>query len=84
MCRAAARRFANVVSTDYVPQLLEQGRNRAAGDRLPIDFQVADAEDLPFDDGSFDVALSTFGVMFAPNPARPGVPQWEAGALRRP
>jgi SAM-dependent methyltransferase len=67
---AAARRFANVVSTDYVPQLLEQGRKRAAGDRLPIDFKVADAEDLPFDDGSFDVALSTFGVMFAPNHER--------------
>ncbi len=64
---AAARRFAEVVSTDYVPELLEQGRQRAAGDRLEIEFQVADAEALPFDDESFDVALSTFGVMFAPN-----------------
>lgn len=64
---AAARRFANVTSTDYVPELLEQGRKRAAGDRLPIEFQVADAEALPFTDESFDVVLSTFGVMFAPN-----------------
>jgi ubiquinone/menaquinone biosynthesis C-methylase UbiE len=67
---AAARRFADVTSTDYVPELLEQGRKRAAGDRLSIEFQVADAEDLPFADGSFDVALSTFGVMFAPNQDR--------------
>lgn len=64
---AAARRFANVTSTDYVPELLEQGRKRAAGDRLPMEFQVADAEALPFTDETFDVVLSTFGVMFAPN-----------------
>lgn len=64
---AAARRFADVISTDYVPQLLEQGRRRAAGDRLALEFHLADAEDLPFADGSFDVALSTFGVMFAPH-----------------
>jgi len=67
---AAARRFAEVTSTDYVPELLEQGRKRAAGDRLLIEFQVADAEDLPFADGSFDAVLSTFGVMFAPNQER--------------
>jgi ubiquinone/menaquinone biosynthesis C-methylase UbiE len=67
---AAARRFAEVTSTDYVPALLEQGRRRADGDDLPITFQVADAERLPFDDASFDVALSTFGVMFAPDQER--------------
>jgi len=67
---AAARRFADVTSTDYVPGLLEQGRVRAEADRLPITFEVADAEQLPFPDASFDVALSTFGVMFAPNQAR--------------
>ena len=67
---AAARRFADVTSTDYVPALLEQGRVRAEADRLPIAFEVADAEKLPFADASFDVALSTFGVMFAPNQAR--------------
>jgi ubiquinone/menaquinone biosynthesis C-methylase UbiE len=67
---AAARRFAEVTSTDYVPELLEQGRRRAEADRLDITFQVADAERLPFPDASFDVALSTFGVMFAPNQAR--------------
>ncbi len=67
---AAARHFADVTSTDYVPELLEQGRLRAEADRLPMTFQVADAEALPFDDESFDVALSTFGVMFAPNQAR--------------
>lgn len=64
---AAARRFAEVMSTDYVLELLEQGRARAAGDRLPMEFKVADAEDLPFEADRFDVVLSTFGVMFAPN-----------------
>lgn len=67
---AAARRFADVTSTDYVPALLDQGRIRAAADRLQIAFQPADAERLPFPDGSFDVVLSTFGVMFAPDQPR--------------
>ena len=64
---AAARRFADVVSTDYVGALLEGGRRRAEADRLPVTFQEADAEALPFADASFDVVLSTFGVMFTPN-----------------
>jgi ubiquinone/menaquinone biosynthesis C-methylase UbiE len=64
---AAARRFANVTSTDYVGALLERAKDRAAAEHLPVTFQVADAEALPFADGSFDVALSTFGVMFTPN-----------------
>jgi SAM-dependent methyltransferase len=64
---AAARRWADVTSTDYVAALLERGRARAAADRLPVAFQEADAEDLPFADGSFDVVLSVFGVMFTPN-----------------
>jgi ubiquinone/menaquinone biosynthesis C-methylase UbiE len=64
---AAARRFADVVSTDYVGALLERGRERAEADRLPVTFQEADAEALPFADASFDVVLSTFGVMFTPN-----------------
>ena len=64
---AAARRFANVVSTDYVGALLERGRERAKADRLPVTFQEADAEALPFADASFDTVLSTFGVMFTPN-----------------
>ena len=64
---AAARRFAEVTSTDYVPALLEQGLRRAEAERLLITSQVADAERLPFADASFDVALSTYGVMFAPN-----------------
>jgi ubiquinone/menaquinone biosynthesis C-methylase UbiE len=67
---AAARRFAEVTSTDYVPALLEQGRRRADAERLAITFQVADAERLPFPDESFDVVLSTYGVMFAPNQGR--------------
>jgi ubiquinone/menaquinone biosynthesis C-methylase UbiE len=67
---AAARRFAEVVSTDYVPELLEQGRRRAEAERLAVTFRAADAEQLPFPDESFDVALSTFGVMFAPNQER--------------
>ena len=64
---AAARRFAEVVSTDYVASLLDQARERAKADRLPVTFQEADAEALPFDDASFDVVLSTFGVMFTRN-----------------
>ena len=64
---AAARRFAEVVSTDYVASLLARGRERAAADRLPVIFQEADAENLPFPAASFDVVLSTFGVMFTPN-----------------
>ncbi|CAM5220573.1 putative protein [Castellaniella defragrans] len=64
---AAARRFAQVTSTDYVSELLAQGRARAAAERLSVSFQEADAEALPFADGCFDVVLSTFGVMFAPN-----------------
>jgi ubiquinone/menaquinone biosynthesis C-methylase UbiE len=67
---AAARRFADVTSTDYVPELLEQGLRRAEADGLPMLTRVADAEDLPFADGEFDVALSTFGVMFAPDQKR--------------
>lgn len=67
---AAARRYADVVSTDYVPALLEQGRRRAEAEGLPVRFREADAEDLPFPHGEFDVALSTFGVMFAPNQER--------------
>src|SRR5262245_17373337 len=64
---AAARRFVEVVSTDYVGSLLVRGRERAAADRLPVTFQEADAENLPFPAASFDVVLSTFGVMFTPN-----------------
>jgi len=67
---AAARRFASVTSTDYVPQLLEKGAARAKAEGLDIEFQVADAEALPFYDGTFDVVLSTFGVMFTPEHAK--------------
>jgi ubiquinone/menaquinone biosynthesis C-methylase UbiE len=67
---AAARRWCDVTSTDYVPALLEDGRRRAKADRLSIRFQEADAERLPFADGAFDVVLSSFGVMFAPNHPR--------------
>ena len=68
---AAARRWCEVTSTDYVPALLERGRERAAAERLHgIDFQEADVEALPYDDASFDAVLSTFGCMFAPNPPR--------------
>jgi ubiquinone/menaquinone biosynthesis C-methylase UbiE len=63
---AAARRFAEVTSTDYVPALLERGRARADAEGLTVTFEVADAENLPYPDASFDVVLSTFGVMFAP------------------
>jgi len=68
---AAARRFAEVTSTDYVPTLLDKGRARAAAEGLQVDFRIADAEDLPFKDGSFDAVLSTFGAMFTPDHTRP-------------
>lgn len=67
---AAARRFADVTSTDYVPALLAKARGRADAESLPVRFKAADAENLPFDDESFDVALSTFGIMFSPNHQR--------------
>jgi ubiquinone/menaquinone biosynthesis C-methylase UbiE len=63
---AAARRFCEVVSTDYVAAWLASGRARADAEGLSVRFQEADAEDLPFADASFDVVLSTFGVMFTP------------------
>ena len=67
---AAARRFADVVSTDYVGALLERGRKRAEAEGLPVEFREADAENLPFPDAGFDAVLSTFGVMFTANHAR--------------
>jgi ubiquinone/menaquinone biosynthesis C-methylase UbiE len=67
---AAARRWCDVVATDYVPELLGRGRERAAGERLEIEFREADAEALPFPDRSFDVVVSTFGVMFTPDQDR--------------
>ena len=67
---AAARRFADVTSTDYVPALLDGGRRRAAAEGLVVTFEAADAENLPYADASFDVVLSTFGVMFAPDHQR--------------
>lgn len=68
---AAARRWCEVVSTDYVPALLQRGRERAQAERLShIEFREADAEALPFDDAAFDAVVSTFGCMFAPNPQR--------------
>ena len=67
---AAARRWCDVVSTDYVQSLLERGRARAAAEGLAIEFREGDAEALPFQDESFDAIVSTFGVMFAPDHAR--------------
>jgi ubiquinone/menaquinone biosynthesis C-methylase UbiE len=67
---AAARRGCRVTSTDYVGALLERGAERARAERLEVNFQVADAEMLPFEDASFDAVLSTFGVMFTPDHAR--------------
>src|SRR5882672_8536477 len=64
---AAARRWCEVVSTDYVPSLLERGRIRAAAEGLAVEFREADAEALPFGDSTFDAVVSTYGVMFTPN-----------------
>lgn len=67
---AAARRWCDVVATDYVPALLERTRERAAAERLSVKCREADAEALPFADASFDMVVSTFGVMFAPDQER--------------
>ena len=64
---AARRAWGNTVGSDFVPELLERARERAAVERLEIEFVEADAQDLPFGDGEFDVTMSIFGVMFAPD-----------------
>src|SRR5499427_7410787 len=64
---AFARRMCVVTSTDYVDTLLVRGRARAEADWLDVKYEIADAEQLPYDDGTFDGVVSTFGVMFAPN-----------------
>ena len=65
----ALRRFADVLATDYVPELLEEARRRAEADGFELSTKVADAQALPFDDGRFDVVMSTIGAMFAPDQA---------------
>ncbi|MGH9040860.1 MAG: class I SAM-dependent methyltransferase [Acidimicrobiia bacterium] len=67
---AAARRWADVTATDFVPHLLETAARRAVSEGLPLVTEVADAQSLPYPDGSFDVVLSTFGAMFAPDQER--------------
>ncbi len=67
---AASRRFCEVTGVDYVPALLEVGRRRVEAEHLPVTFQEGDAEHLPCADASFDVVLSTLGVMFTPNQER--------------
>ena len=67
---AAARRWARVTSSDYVPALLQNGRARAEAEGHNIEFVEADAEALPFGDGEFDTVISTFGVMFTPHQDR--------------
>ena len=67
---AARRSWAPVIGLDYVPALIERARERAGGERLDISYVEGDAENLPFDDASFDVVISTFGAMFAPNQPR--------------
>ena len=62
----AAPRGASVVASDLTPELFEDGRRRAASAGVQLEWHEADAEDLPYDDGSFDTVLSCVGVMFAP------------------
>ncbi len=64
---AARRAWGNTVGADFVPALLERGRERAAAERLDIEFVEADAQEMPFEDGQFDVTMSIFGAMFAPD-----------------
>ncbi|MDX6600932.1 MAG: hypothetical protein QOF13_134 [Solirubrobacterales bacterium] len=63
---AARRAWGNTVGVDFVPALLERGRERAAAERLDVEFVEGDAADLPFADGEFDLVISIFGAMFAP------------------
>src|SRR5256885_564583 len=63
---AAARRFGEVIASDYVPDLLGTAARRAGGEGLPLRAEGAGAQNLPYPDASFDVVLSTFGAMFAP------------------
>jgi ubiquinone/menaquinone biosynthesis C-methylase UbiE len=63
----ASRRYCEVTGLDFVPALIDRAKQRAAAEGLPVDFRVGDAQALPFPDASFDVVLSTFGVMFAPD-----------------
>ena len=67
---AFAKRWCEVLSTDYVDRFLDHGRIRARAEGLDVTFQQADAQALPFEDESFDGVVSTFGVMFAPDQAR--------------
>jgi SAM-dependent methyltransferase len=64
---AFARRMCLVTSTDYVDTLLARGRARAEAEALEVRYEIADAEQLPYNEGTFDAVVSTFGVMFAPN-----------------
>jgi SAM-dependent methyltransferase len=70
---AAARRWCRVTASDYVPALLQHAMERARAERLPLHCEMADAEALPFDDGSFDVVTSTFGAMFTPDHRKPAL-----------
>src|SRR3954469_4651557 len=63
----AAARGAQVTASDLTPELLEAGRRRAEAAGLHLDWQEADAEPLPFADASYDVVMSSIGVMFAPH-----------------
>lgn len=67
---AAARRYCQVVSTDYVASSLEDGKARAEANGFDVRFEVADAENLPYEEGTFDAVGSTFGVMFTPNQSK--------------
>lgn len=62
----AARTGASVVASDLTPELLAAGEAKVAGEDLPITWEVADAENLPYDEASFDAVISCVGVMFAP------------------
>jgi SAM-dependent methyltransferase len=63
----AAQRGANVTASDLTPELFEAGRQRAEAEGVQLEWVEADAEHLPFDDGTFDVVMSSIGAMFAPH-----------------
>src|SRR5439155_11997776 len=67
---AAAREGAHVVASDWAPKMVDRGRARTEAEGLDVEWVVADVEELPFDDASFDAVLSVFGAQFGPRPER--------------
>ena len=64
----AAEEGASVVASDLTPEMVDKGRARTGAEGVDVEWVVADAEELPFEDARFDCAASVFGAIFAPRP----------------